>query len=319
MPPKKANQTASLADMIDSDGDLDMMPFTGSDQENEPAEKPKRGGRAAAKPRGTKARDTTVVGAKAKVIKAKANAKRAPLKEQQYARHTTDAEDADDFDDMETDPRLAEQASVETVQPQPAPKKRPGRKGRPPGKAKQAAAAMAAVDKVRAIKKDGEFEYTPTKAVQNQKTTTGKHISQVEDQEMAALESAPVAFEDEHTLLSVEEVETRAGPPAKPNGAAQSVSRQSAANAPAGRRRAGSASDTEQRGTDPAMRRKLGEMTRKLESMETKYRNLREIGVVEAESNYERLKKQSEQRTKGAFPCQKSIFVANEHSRERPD
>lgn len=63
------------------------------------------------------------------------------------------------------------------------------------------------------------------------------------------------------------------------------------------RRRAGSASDSER--NDPAMRRKLGEMTKKFENLDLKYRNLREIGIKEAEHNFERLKKQSEDSSKG--------------------
>jgi hypothetical protein len=62
------------------------------------------------------------------------------------------------------------------------------------------------------------------------------------------------------------------------------------------RRRARSASDTER--NDPALRRKLGEVTKKYENLHLKYQDLREIGLKEAERNFERLKKQSEERTK---------------------
>lgn len=70
------------------------------------------------------------------------------------------------------------------------------------------------------------------------------------------------------------------------------------------RRRAGSASDTER--NDPAVKRKLGEMTKKFENLDLKYRNLREIGLKEAENNFERLKKQSAE-------SQKSISLAASH------
>jgi hypothetical protein len=65
------------------------------------------------------------------------------------------------------------------------------------------------------------------------------------------------------------------------------------------RRRAGSASDTER--NDPAIRRKLGEMTKKLENLDLKYRNVREIGIKEAEYNFEKLKKQGEESKKGTL------------------
>lgn len=63
------------------------------------------------------------------------------------------------------------------------------------------------------------------------------------------------------------------------------------------RGRAGSASEAER--SDPALRRKLGEITKKYENLDVKYRDLRELGVKEAERNFERLKKQGEERTKG--------------------
>ncbi|KAK3338261.1 chromosome segregation protein Csm1/Pcs1-domain-containing protein [Neurospora tetraspora] len=48
---------------------------------------------------------------------------------------------------------------------------------------------------------------------------------------------------------------------------------------------------------DPELRRKLGEMTQKYEALELKYRDLREVAVKEAERNFDRLRKQSEERT----------------------
>ncbi|KAK4905599.1 hypothetical protein LTR66_017796 [Elasticomyces elasticus] len=61
---------------------------------------------------------------------------------------------------------------------------------------------------------------------------------------------------------------------------------------PSYRRRAESASDTE-RG-DPMLRRKLGDITRKFENIDLKYRNLKETGLQEANHNVEKLRKQCE-------------------------
>lgn len=58
------------------------------------------------------------------------------------------------------------------------------------------------------------------------------------------------------------------------------------------RRRAGSASDTER--ADPNLRRKLGDITLKFENIDLKYRNLKEVGVHEAATNAEKLRKQCE-------------------------
>ncbi|KAI1207104.1 chromosome segregation protein Csm1/Pcs1-domain-containing protein [Annulohypoxylon truncatum] len=63
-------------------------------------------------------------------------------------------------------------------------------------------------------------------------------------------------------------------------------------------RRAVPASDSELH--EPAIRRRVGELTRKYESLEAKYRDLREIGVKEAERNYDLLKKQTEDKANTA-------------------
>ncbi|KAL2157507.1 hypothetical protein VTH06DRAFT_6058 [Thermothelomyces fergusii] len=51
---------------------------------------------------------------------------------------------------------------------------------------------------------------------------------------------------------------------------------------------------------DPALRRRLGEMTQKYEALERKYNDLKEIAVQEAERNFDKLRKQSEEKTKVA-------------------
>ncbi|KAJ9154865.1 Monopolin complex subunit pcs1 [Pleurostoma richardsiae] len=50
--------------------------------------------------------------------------------------------------------------------------------------------------------------------------------------------------------------------------------------------------------SDVSLRRRLGEMSKKYDSLELKYRDLREIAVKEAEMNFDRLKKQGEEKTK---------------------
>lgn len=51
-------------------------------------------------------------------------------------------------------------------------------------------------------------------------------------------------------------------------------------------------------GGDVGLRRRLGELSKKYESLELKYRDLRDIAVKEAERNFDRLKKQGEEKTK---------------------
>lgn len=63
------------------------------------------------------------------------------------------------------------------------------------------------------------------------------------------------------------------------------------------RRRAGSASDTERGGGDPNLRRKLGDVTRKFENIDLKYRNLKDVGILEANANMDKLRRQCESTT----------------------
>lgn len=73
------------------------------------------------------------------------------------------------------------------------------------------------------------------------------------------------------------------------------------------RRRAGSASDTERVGGDPMLRRKLGDLTKKFENVDLKYQNLREVGVVEANTNMEKLRKQCEATTAGKLSSHRVV------------
>ena len=65
------------------------------------------------------------------------------------------------------------------------------------------------------------------------------------------------------------------------------------------RGREGSPSEAEQGMGDPALRRKLGDMTRKYDSISVKYRDLRDVGIKEAETNYENMRQQAENNRKG--------------------
>ncbi|KAI1409369.1 chromosome segregation protein Csm1/Pcs1-domain-containing protein [Hypoxylon sp. FL1857] len=102
----------------------------------------------------------------------------------------------------------------------------------------------------------------------------------------------------ETTELSVEEYDQVEDLPSHQRVGLSSAQRISSHNTFGVRRRDVPASDSELH--EPAMRRRVGDLTRKYESLEAKYRDLREIGVKEAERNYDRLKKQSEERANTA-------------------
>lgn len=80
------------------------------------------------------------------------------------------------------------------------------------------------------------------------------------------------------------------------------------------RQRAGSASDTERGGHDSGVRRKLNDMTHKFEALEVKYRDLRELSVLNGESNFEKLKKQTDDRAAGKPAARHLPSLSSAHS-----
>lgn len=180
-----------------------------------------------------------------------------------------------------------------------------------PPKAKKAnrAAAKPRATKKAAIPKeteedDMEIEQTPAAARSNHapnrpqneviKVATKKTASKskpAQGPRPGVPESHSAAEEEQSEVAIVE-------PVPQPRKAARDTSR--SRQEPPHRRRAGSASDTE-RG-DPNLRRKLGDMTRKFENVDLKYRNLKEVGVNEANANMEKLRKQ----------CDTTVQASNE-------
>ncbi|KIY00621.1 uncharacterized protein Z520_03284 [Fonsecaea multimorphosa CBS 102226] len=104
---------------------------------------------------------------------------------------------------------------------------------------------------------------------------------------VTSLPQSPV-LERQHEEIEAasEELEVVAAPKGRAIARDASRTRQE----PPYRRRAGSASDTER--SDPNLRRKLGDITRKFENVDLKYRNLREVGINEANANMEKLQRQ---------------------------
>lgn len=65
---------------------------------------------------------------------------------------------------------------------------------------------------------------------------------------------------------------------------------------PSASKRSASLSDHE---SDPSVRRRLGEMTKKYEALEARYKDLKNITVTEAERTFDQLKKTSDERGQG--------------------
>jgi len=62
----------------------------------------------------------------------------------------------------------------------------------------------------------------------------------------------------------------------------------------------GVSASAERRGTDPIVRRQLDDMTSRFETLEIKYKNLKDIAGREAEMNFEKLKRLADEKTRGS-------------------
>lgn len=95
---------------------------------------------------------------------------------------------------------------------------------------------------------------------------------------------------EDETLNISEDMETVEAPPTRQKRSALQP-RQAAFS-----RQGGISSDIER--NDPALRRKLGELTKKCDKLEVRYRDLKEIGIKDADREFDKLKKQMDEREK---------------------
>jgi hypothetical protein len=167
-------------------------------------------------------------------------------------------------------------------------------------KPKNTKAKRATTKKV--VQQEEEVDQTPTVA-RSSNLQSGlrkdhpKVVSKLSAASRSKATTRPVIPESQAEPMDTEaegqeHSEIAALPPPKSRARAGSSTRQESTL----RRRAGSASDTE-RGGDPNLRRKLGDVTRKFENVDLKYRNLKEVGISEANANVEKLRKQCEATT----------------------
>ncbi|KAI4118424.1 MAG: hypothetical protein LQ345_001537 [Seirophora villosa] len=312
MPRPKAT-AESLTHGMEEDTTLpDALPTPESNQENAAPKGRGRGrgkaeSNAATKPKPAQKRNHAATGVgKKKAAPKKASTKRGPLKEQSSNCNPEDTEDVDDFDEglNERDGGQSAVSADELVAVKQPTKKAPAgvkRKNQNPKKQTD----REALQHIKGTAKDGEFEYTPVTARQAKpvkkppgKPPTNQRISvEVPASEKVIPDTQDVVMGvdlDEVPLQSEDDEEVP-----------QSVFRQTKharsrhPQPPLVRKRAGSASETEQGAGDPVLRRKLGEMTKKFENLDMKYKALRDVGIKEAEANFESLKLSAEGKSKG--------------------
>ena len=315
----KAKAITPVTGLVDSDmeDELDSpeanaQPSPDSNQENNAAPgKRGRPSRKAASARFSKTKAPakrsntgTLAGKRKAAPKKKAVGKRVPLKEQANAQHASDtevgvvnapADEADPIEDVSMDER--------------PPVEEPPKSKKPVGRGKKAA-SKESKPQAMATEKDGEFEYTPIRNVghdmfSRSQTNPNAPVGRGEENSKKTKNGKPTEIAE--TQAEPMDVDPPSVPEDDEDAIPQSVYRQTnnlratskTRQPPINRRRAESASDTERNCTDPALRRKLGEMTKKVDSLERRYNNLREVGVKEAEANFEKLKAQSEAKSKG--------------------
>ena len=324
----KGKPAASISAPVDIDMDedtsnLDALPTPDSNQENT----------GSARKKGRPAKATAKKFAKSKAVgrrisgdsispkkaaaKKKPVTKRAPLKEKTSAQHAEDTEEVDEFaGEGNEDTAMDELVEIKQPTKRKAPAKKAGKQPKKKPVEQKAVIEEEPAQQSKAMEKDGEFEYTPTAtrqkkrpgrpAAQKPKAST-RQTSVESSQQDKIIPETQVAMEiDQSELPEAYEEDEEALPQSvfrrTNNIRAKPYQRQPLVS----RKRAGSASDDERGGSDPATRRKLAEMTSKFEKMEMKYQNLRDVGIKEANANFDKYKTQVQANAKG-----KASFLTN--------
>lgn len=300
---KQAIRHSKLSGLIDSDSDdgRDTMPTPDSAAENmPPASRPR--GRPKA-PSGKVSKPKTVQRRLSGKAPKGRKGKRPALADRTNQQNGNDTEEVDEFEDQ-GDHQMAVDMShdeLEEAPPQRNARKAPadkvrGRKAQPkPGKGTKIP--------VESVVHEIPATQIPTSTT-SKSTTRGrkKHLTKPSVIGETIEETQNVIQETQASPmdLDVSEDESIADPtplPAPTPKARRPRSPVRSRQPSMTRRRPGSASDTER--SDPAIRRKLGDVTKRFDNLDLKYRNLREIGIKEAERNFDRLSKQSEEKTRG--------------------
>ncbi|PWY91579.1 hypothetical protein BO94DRAFT_462586 [Aspergillus sclerotioniger CBS 115572] len=144
------------------------------------------------------------------------------------------------------------------------------------------------------VQTDGGFEYTPSSSRQRKsldKPEERPEPPKRQRRKAEAEENKDVPVEDsaapdvvDETMLQDEPIESRSV------SRSPTKRRQSVYNSPTKSRLSGTADE-------PELRRRIGDLTKKCDTLENRYRNLKEIGIVEANANMEKLRKQCESMT----------------------
>lgn len=246
-------------------------------------------------------RTSGAAGAKAAPAKRTSNAKgRTPLAERELNERVSDTEEVDNFED-EKEQRMKKRGR-EPAAEQPA-KSAPAKKG-------ERAAIITRPKRKKAAMKQEDADVEDVSDIALQTKFAAKTTSTTRKPRVAKRAPSPKTIPEtqadpmdiEPSILETQDDVTNDHGPSRPTqrgrAALRSTSRQPAPYART--RRAESQSDAERAyGGDSALRRKLGDVSTKLESLESKYRTRQDLGH-EAASNFEELKRATNEKTRAA-------------------
>jgi regulator of replication initiation timing len=202
--------------------------------------------------------------------------------------NASDTEEVDEFGEEDEDEMTA---SIE--------KMKPAKRGRPAKVKKEEAVAEVPLP-MKKTRKVVEKEPAPkpaskAKAAANSKAAKRAPEPEPEPEEIPETQpdADPMDVEDS---IEIDEIpESMPPPPPRPS-ARRNQQQPRNARQMSAPRRAGSMSDSER---DPALRRRVGEITKKLEAMTTKYETLKDVASLSKESSFEQLKRKTDQFAKG--------------------
>lgn len=306
----KSKPVASLSDLIDSDmeGEHDEIDtsldsndeniFAGMSGKKEPgrATKAKAATTRSTRLQAAQSESAPIVAIKKSMPSKKNTAKRTVLKEQ------TGDEDDINGDEIGHSEQVVE---VTTKEKKAGSAKEqasnlPPKRGRPAKKAKQELKEES-VKPPKTTENDGEFEYTPVavRTAPKKPGPTAKHAASGRPNATAEPHSEKVIPETQLPSLYPEIQNLEDDGDTEEELPQSSLPQRRFTEKLQSRKRAGSVSEADRATENPASRRRVGEVIKKLDAMDVKYKNLREVGIKEAEANFERLKAQSETQAAG--------------------
>ncbi|CAL5869450.1 uncharacterized protein PFLUO_LOCUS3679 [Penicillium psychrofluorescens] len=278
MPKRKA--PSKISGLVDSD-DEDIMQLT--DKENLPADPEPPAKKRRGRPR-ISHEDAPEPKSKAGPAATKQPAKRG--RPRANSRAVSVGTDGADDHQQENEDAAAQTETKTTKAGKPAATRGRGRP-RTTGATKQ-------------MQTDGEFEFTPTGTRKIASNETSQTLAEPRgSRRQVSTHEVPESQREQEEYDAEDGVDETVFP--DPPSASRYVTKNARARITAMRNSQDSSPrkrklgvESEPKGGDPDLRRRLGEVTKKHDALEIKYRNLREIGIVEANSNMEKLRKQCE-------------------------